>query len=150
MRRKICYFFCGHICVMLLLVVGTKEWTVNRILMSVKTTHAWTKGVVLILMAATPASACEVLVARTASWWVLSLLRFPDSYQSKNPFLKNWNALISNLELFIYIYFLFYKSYPLHLSFSPSRHPLDHFLFPHMPLQGVPQIFPLWKESKTV
>jgi len=84
----------------LLLVVGTKAWTVNRTLTSVKTIHAWTRAVALIHMAATPASACEGLVARIASWWVSAFLQFPDCIRQRTHPQNTWIP-IQKLHVFV-------------------------------------------------
>jgi hypothetical protein len=99
---KLCHFFCLHVC---LCVAGTEVWTVSTILMSVRTIPAWTKAVVSIRMGVTRASACEVLVARTVSWWVSKLLWFPDFCQAKIYALKNWNTQIPNWKLCMYCVF---------------------------------------------
>jgi hypothetical protein len=86
-----CVVFPVYVC---LCVAGTEVWTVNTILMSARTILAWIKAVVSIRMAVTPASACEVSVARIVSWWVSKLLWFPGLCQAKICVWKNQNTQV--------------------------------------------------------
>lgn len=112
---KLCNFSCLNVC---LCVAGTEVWTVNTILMSVRTTPAWTKAVVSTRMAVTPASACEVLVARTVSWWVSKLLWLPGFCQAKICACYNWNVQIPNWKVCMYCVSLLIKLY------SAETHPI--------------------------